>query len=441
MAGRVTGRRAALVPASISPERRRRRCAAYCAPWIDVDARALRRRRPACSTSTRCAAALGDDAACVYVENPGYLGAIEARGGGRSRPAHARGRVRSSSASTRSRSACSRRRRATAPTSSAASCSRSASTCTSAAASRASSRRRDEERWVRRVPDLPDRHDADRRRRASTASARSPGSGRRTCSAGDAQGLRRHDAGPVGDRGGRRTCRCSARTGIAELGEGLMQRARYAAAAARGASPGVERAGARRPRLQGARRRRSTGTGKTVAEINAAAARARHLRRPRHLPRVPGARAERRSTASPRCTRRPTSTGSSTTLAEVLRMSENGRTSSVPSTRRAGTSRSCSSSRAPASGASCCRSSRAATWPRRRRPRRRLPAELRRTDPPALPGALAARRCCGTSCASRRRRSARRRRHPPRPGTCTMKYSPQVNEELVRSPKVADLHP
>ncbi len=26
-------------------------------------------------------------------------------------------------------------------------------------------------------------------------------------------------------------------------------------------------------------------------------------------------------------------------------------------------------------------------------------------------------------------------------GTCTMKYSPQVNEELIRSPKVADLHP
>ena len=25
-------------------------------------------------------------------------------------------------------------------------------------------------------------------------------------------------------------------------------------------------------------------------------------------------------------------------------------------------------------------------------------------------------------------------------GTCTMKYSPKVNEELVRSPKVADLH-
>src|SRR5690348_8771407 len=26
-------------------------------------------------------------------------------------------------------------------------------------------------------------------------------------------------------------------------------------------------------------------------------------------------------------------------------------------------------------------------------------------------------------------------------GTCTMKYSPKVNEELIRSPKVADLHP
>ena len=26
-------------------------------------------------------------------------------------------------------------------------------------------------------------------------------------------------------------------------------------------------------------------------------------------------------------------------------------------------------------------------------------------------------------------------------GTCTMKHSPRVNEELIRSPKVADLHP
>ena len=26
-------------------------------------------------------------------------------------------------------------------------------------------------------------------------------------------------------------------------------------------------------------------------------------------------------------------------------------------------------------------------------------------------------------------------------GTCTMKYSPKVNEEFVRSPKVAELHP
>jgi glycine dehydrogenase subunit 2 len=26
-------------------------------------------------------------------------------------------------------------------------------------------------------------------------------------------------------------------------------------------------------------------------------------------------------------------------------------------------------------------------------------------------------------------------------GTCTMKYSPKINEQLARSPKIADLHP
>ena len=74
------------------------------------------------------AALLGDDVACVYLENPDFLGVLETEApaiiGGRAR----RGGARASSASTRSRWACWRRRRATAPTSSAASCSRSAST-------------------------------------------------------------------------------------------------------------------------------------------------------------------------------------------------------------------------------------------------------------------------------------------------------------------------
>ena len=75
MCGRVAGRRQALVPASISPERLAV-MRGYCGPWIDLelvpfdgatgllDLDALR-------------AALGDGTACVYVENPGYLGTIE----------------------------------------------------------------------------------------------------------------------------------------------------------------------------------------------------------------------------------------------------------------------------------------------------------------------------------------------------------------------------
>ena len=38
--------------------------------------RSVRRRNRACSTSTRCRQR-SDDVACVYVENPGYLGTIE----------------------------------------------------------------------------------------------------------------------------------------------------------------------------------------------------------------------------------------------------------------------------------------------------------------------------------------------------------------------------
>ena len=101
-------------------------------------------------------AALGDDVACVYVENPGFLGVMEAEAPAIGRPPTRRARS-SSSASTRSRSACSRRRRATAPTSSAASCSRSACTCTSAAASAGFIATPDEERFVGRVPDVPGR--------------------------------------------------------------------------------------------------------------------------------------------------------------------------------------------------------------------------------------------------------------------------------------------
>ena len=78
---------------------------------------------------------------------------------------------------------------------------------------------------------------------------------------------------------------------------------------------------------------------------------------------------------------------------------------------------------------------------RRRRParrvsRRRCAARGRRRCPSS-----ASRASCATTCASRRRRWATTSNIHLGLGTCTMKYSPKVNEELVRSPKVADLHP
>ena len=79
--------------------------------------------------------------------------------------------------------------------------------------------------------------------------------------------------------------------GLAELGQGIMQRARYAAQRL-GRVPGV-----RAPLLDAPDFKEFVvgfdATGKTVAEINRRLARARHLRRPRPLARFPGARPER----------------------------------------------------------------------------------------------------------------------------------------------------
>ena len=68
-----------------------------------------------------------------------------------------------------------------------------------------------------------------------------------------------------------------------------------------------------------------------------------------------------------------------------------------------------------------------------------VPAALRRQRPPALPEVSQARvlrhyvrlsqMCMGVDAT------------PDMMGTCTMKYSPKVNEDLVRSPKVTELHP
>jgi glycine dehydrogenase subunit 1 len=89
MAGRVTGRGRALVPASTSPERLSVMCG-YCGPWVElelvpfdpatglVDAGALR-------------GVLGEDIACVYLESPGYLGVIETQSAELGRLAHEAG--------------------------------------------------------------------------------------------------------------------------------------------------------------------------------------------------------------------------------------------------------------------------------------------------------------------------------------------------------------
>jgi glycine dehydrogenase subunit 1 len=77
MASRLTGRGRALVPASISPERRSI-IDGYCAPRVETVTVPFDT-----STGLLDVGALGDllspDVACVYVENPGYLGTIESR--------------------------------------------------------------------------------------------------------------------------------------------------------------------------------------------------------------------------------------------------------------------------------------------------------------------------------------------------------------------------
>jgi glycine dehydrogenase subunit 1 len=87
--GRVTGRRRVLVPASIAPERLSV-MRGYCRPWVDLDlvpfdaSTGLLER-------TALEGALGDDVACVYIETPGYLGTIETGAAAIGRAAHAAG--------------------------------------------------------------------------------------------------------------------------------------------------------------------------------------------------------------------------------------------------------------------------------------------------------------------------------------------------------------
>jgi glycine cleavage system P protein (glycine dehydrogenase) subunit 2 len=69
-----------------------------------------------------------------------------------------------------------------------------------------------------------------------------------------------------------------------------------------------------------------------------------------------------------------------------------------------------------------------------------VPAELRRSDPPALPELSQPQILRHYLRLSQETLGNDVNIHLGL-GTCTMKYSPKVNEEFVRSPKVADLHP
>ena len=75
MAARITGRSVALVPRSIGAERRSI-VAGFCAPWVELVEIPF---DPATGLLEPAAIrdSLSAETACVYVESPGYLGAIE----------------------------------------------------------------------------------------------------------------------------------------------------------------------------------------------------------------------------------------------------------------------------------------------------------------------------------------------------------------------------
>jgi glycine dehydrogenase subunit 2 len=73
-------------------------------------------------------------------------------------------------------------------------------------------------------------------------------------------------------------------------------------------------------------------------------------------------------------------------------------------------------------------------------PLRELPAALRRSSPPRLPELSQPRLLRHYLRLSQETLGNDVNIHLGL-GTCTMKYSPKVNEELIRSPKVTDLHP
>lgn len=89
MCGRVAGRRRALVPASLSPERLSV-MRGYCRPWVDLELVPFDAATGLLDLEA-LAASLADDVACVYLETPGYLGTIETQAPEIARLAHAAG--------------------------------------------------------------------------------------------------------------------------------------------------------------------------------------------------------------------------------------------------------------------------------------------------------------------------------------------------------------
>jgi glycine cleavage system P protein (glycine dehydrogenase) subunit 1 len=75
MAARITGRRQAIIPASIGAERRSL-IEGYCAPWVDTVTIPFDPRTGLLELG-RVKDALSEETACIYLEVPGFLGVIE----------------------------------------------------------------------------------------------------------------------------------------------------------------------------------------------------------------------------------------------------------------------------------------------------------------------------------------------------------------------------
>jgi glycine dehydrogenase subunit 1 len=89
MASRLTGRSRALIPATLCPERRSV-IEGYCGARMQLDAIASDAATGAIDLAA-LDGLLGDDVACVYVENPGFLGTIEPDSAAICERAHAAG--------------------------------------------------------------------------------------------------------------------------------------------------------------------------------------------------------------------------------------------------------------------------------------------------------------------------------------------------------------